>query len=166
MVNERLTVRPATEADEEAIWRLLKPVFRAGETYAIPRDICRDAALAYWFGGHSVFVTGAPIAGTSFVCANARGGGGHVANAAFVTDPAARGRGIASALLDHAVDFARREGYRAMQFNFVVATNTGAIRLWERAGFAIVGRLPGAFRHPEHGFTDALVMMKSLEEPT
>ncbi len=159
------SIRPATEADDAALWAMLAPVFRAGDTYAVPADISRDDALAYWRApAHRVFVAeagGAPL-GTYYLKTNQQGGGDHVCNAAFVTAPAAAGRGVARAMLAHALDTARAAGYRAMQFNFVVATNARAVATWERAGFETVGRLPGAFRHPTEGVVDALVMYRTL----
>lgn len=158
-------VRPATPVDRDAIWSILKPVYRAGETYCIPRDITRDEALADWFAApFTVFVAelDGRILGTSHVGANRPAGGAHVANASFATDPAARGRGVATALVRHAKAWARRMGFRAMQFNFVVATNQDAVHLWQKAGFAIVARLPGAFSHPRLGLVDALVMFQDL----
>lgn len=165
-----LTIRPARTEDADAIAAILLPAFRAGDTYAVDPLIDAAAALDYWFApGKTVFVAETELAGrtgrvvgTGYVRANQQGGGAHVANAGFVTDPAARGRGVASALLDHALTTAAAMGFRAMQFNFVVSTNEGAIRLWNRAGFAIVGRLPGAFRHPTAGYVDALVMYRTL----
>ena len=100
--------------------------------------------------------------GTYYLCPNQQGGGAHVANCGFVTAPAAGGRGVARRMLDHALGAARSRGFRAMQFNFVVSTNTRAIRIWKSYGFAVAGRLPGAFRHPEEGYVDAFVMYKTL----
>lgn len=160
-----MEIRPARPEDDDAIWSILRPIFAAGETYCLPRDIDRAGALAYWTGGtHAAFVAaeGGRILGTCFLCPNQRGGGAHVANAGFATAPEARGRGVARAMLAHALDTARTRGFRAMQFNFVVATNTRAIALWEGAGFATVGRLPGAFAHPTAGEVDALVMYRRL----
>lgn len=160
-----LTIRPATPSDDDAIWAMLDPVFRAGETYCIPRDIDRAAALDYWQGGgHEVFVAeedGIPR-GTYFLCANQRGGGAHVSNCGFVTAPSAGGKGVARHMLEHALTRARSRGFRAMQFNFVVSTNTRAIAIWESYDFRVAGRLPGAFHHPEQGYVDALVMYKTL----
>lgn len=164
-----VAIRTATGRDDAALWELLRPVFRAGETYAVPRDIDREGALAFWRApGADLWIAEAAGAalGTAYLKPNQRGGGDHVCNAGFVTHPAARGRGVATALRDHVLDAARRRGFAAMQFNFVLASNAGAIRLWARAGFATVGRLPAAFRHPDLGLVDALVMHKSLvEEP-
>ncbi|CAM3051818.1 Ribosomal protein S18 acetylase RimI [Paracoccus aminovorans] len=158
-------IRPATPEDHEAIWRILKPVYRAGETYCIPPDITRDEALADWFAApFTVFVAEADglVLGTSHVGRNRPGPAAHVANASFATHPSARDRGIARALVAHAKDWARNQGFRAMQFNFVVATNADAVHSWQKAGFDIVGRLPGAFLHPQHGYVDALVMFHDL----
>lgn len=158
-----LVIRPAAAADQDAVWAMLEPVFRAGETYVIDPAIGRDAALAYWYGARTFLAEdgGTPL-GTYYLRDNQPGGGAHVCNAGFVTAPAAQGRGVARAMLDHALVTATELGYRAMQFNFVVATNTRAVATWQRAGFDIVGRLPGAFRHPAHGYVDALVMYKDL----
>ena len=160
-----VTIRPAAAADQDAIWAILEPVYRAGETYCIPRDISRDDALADWFAApFMVFVADAEgrILGTSHVGRNRPGPAAHVANASFATHPDARGRGVARALVGHAKDWARGQGFRAMQFNFVVSTNADAVHSWQKAGFAIVGRLPGAFLHPRHGYVDALVMFHDL----
>jgi ribosomal protein S18 acetylase RimI-like enzyme len=159
-----MILRPATPGDAAAIWRILEPVIRAGETYALPPDWSKADALAYWSApGHTVFVAeeGA-VLGTYYLRANQRGGGAHVANCAFMTAPSASGRGVASAMCAHALRYAADAGYTAMQFNFVVGTNERAIALWRRFGFEIVGRLPGAFRHPRHGPVDALVMYRKL----
>lgn len=160
-----LILRPALPADEAAIWEILRPIYRAAETYCIPRDISRDDALADWFAApFTVFVAeiGGAVLGTSHIGRNRPAGGAHVANAGFATATAARGRGIARALVDHAKDWARQQGFRAMQFNFVVSTNLDAVHLWQKAGFEIVGRLPAAFDHPNHGYVDALVMFQDL----
>jgi GNAT superfamily N-acetyltransferase len=160
-----LTIRPFTDADKQALWSILEPVVRAGDTYTIDPDISRDDALAYWCApAHHTFVAedATGIVGTYYLRRNQAGGGGHVCNCGYVTAQDVRGKGVARAMLDHSLDQARGLGYRAMQYNFVVATNTRAIAIWEGAGFATVGRLPGAFRHPERGYVDALVMFRSL----
>lgn len=158
-------IRPATPADDDAIWAILKPVFRAGETYPIPRDVSRAYALAYWRApGHAVFVAedDGAVVGTYFLRANNRGGGGHVANCGYITAPAARAKGIARAMCIHSLDEARRRGFKAMQFNFVIASNERAVRLWQACGFTVVGTLPGAFDHPQLGRVDAYVMHQPL----
>lgn len=158
-------IRPATPADHDAIWAILEPVYRAGETYCIPPDIGREEALADWFAApFSAFVAeyDGRVLGASHVGRNRPGPASHVANASFATHPEARGRGIARALVTHAKDWARAQDFRAMQFNFVVSTNEDAVHSWQKAGFDIVGRLPGAFLHPQHGYVDALVMFHDL----
>ncbi|MDK3019935.1 GNAT family N-acetyltransferase [Pseudodonghicola flavimaris] len=158
-------LRTATRDDDDAIWAMLEPVIRGGETYALPRDMPRAAALEYWFlPGHSVQLAeaGGEILGTYYLCANQKGGGAHVCNCGYVTAAEAQGRGIARAMLADSLTRAKDAGFRAMQYNFVISTNNRAIDTWCRAGFEIVGRLPGAFQHPRDGYVDALVMFRPL----
>jgi len=158
-------IRPATSADGAVIWAILAPVFRAGETYPIPREINRADALAYWNSpGHSVFVAedNGDIVGTYYLRANNRGGGSHVANCGYMTAQAATGRGVARTMCNHSLEVARQRAFSAMQFNFVIASNERAVRLWQACGFEVVGRLPQAFQHPRLGLVDALVMFRRL----
>lgn len=162
-----MRIRRALPADHDAIWSILEPVFRAGDAYTINPDISREDALAYWLGPtHTTFGVeqNGEVLGTYYMRPNQGGGGGHVCNCGYVTAPAAQGKGVARAMLAHSLEEAPRQGFRAMQYNFVVATNTRAIATWERAGFDAVGRLPGAFNHPTEGYVDALVMYKSLTD--
>jgi ribosomal protein S18 acetylase RimI-like enzyme len=161
-----MMIRPATPVDAAAIWAIIGPTIRAGDTYALDRDMSEADALAYWFGpDKAVFVAEADgaILGTYYLRANQAGGGGHVANCGYMTAASATGRGVARAMAGHSLDEAGRRGFRAMQFNFVVATNERAVRLWQSLGFEIVGRLPGAFAHPALGFVDALIMYRTLD---
>jgi ribosomal protein S18 acetylase RimI-like enzyme len=141
-------------------------MIRAGDTYPLPRDMSRAEAFAYWYShGHAVFVAADDddrIVGTYYLRANQRGGGAHVANCGYVTSVAARGRGVARAMCEHSLAIAKARGFRAMQFNFVVSANETAVRLWQACGFAIVGRVPGAFQHPARGYVDAFVMFREL----
>jgi ribosomal protein S18 acetylase RimI-like enzyme len=160
-----VNIRPATAADGDAIWRILEPIVRAGETYALPVDWSREQTAAYWLApANDVFVAEVDgvVEGTYIVRANQLGNGGHVCNAGYATAQHATGRGVARAMCAHSLEHARARGFRAMQFNFVVASNVRAVRLWEAMGFAVVGRLPGAFAHPTLGDVDALVMYRSL----
>ena len=160
-----LSIRPARPDDNDAIWAILEPVLRSGETYTLPREIGRDEALAYWNrNSQEVFVAedAGHILGTYFLRANQAGGGDHVANCGYMTSPAAQGKGVGRAMLEHSLAHARERGFRAMQFNFVVSTNERAVRTWQAYGFETIGRLPAAFRHPQLGFVDALVMFKQL----
>lgn len=162
-----VSIRPARPDDDDAIWAVLRPAVEAGETLCAPRDGGRAGALAYWRPTGAVNFLAeleGRVVGTSYLRANQTGGGAHVANAGYCTHGQVAGRGVARALLDHSLAEARARGFAAMQFNFVVSTNTRAIATWERAGFSVVGRLPGAFLHPREGFVDALVMWKDLAD--
>lgn len=160
-----MIIRPATSTDADAIWMILKPVIRAGETYALDREMGEADALTYWFApDKEVFVAEADglILGTYYLRANQAGGGAHVCNAGYMTSAMATGRGVARAMCLHSMDHAKAHGFRAMQFNFVVSSNVRAVGLWQSLGFDIVGRLPGAFAHPDKGFVDALVMFRDI----
>jgi ribosomal protein S18 acetylase RimI-like enzyme len=152
-------------ADADAVWKILEPTIRAGETYALPRDFTCEQSLAYWYSpNHETFAAeqNGDILGAYYLRANQQGGGSHVANCGYMTAPWAAGRGVASAMCTHSLDRARQRGFRAMQFNIVISTNEGAVRLWQKFGFKIVGCLPGAFHHPRQGYVDAFVMYRHL----
>lgn len=158
-------IRPAQPRDAPAIWRVIGPTIRAGETYALNRDMTEAGALAYWLGqDRETFVAedAGEIVGTHFMRPNQAGGGRHVCNCGYMTGATATGRGVARAMCQHSLDHAKTRGYRAMQFNFVVSSNTRAVALWQSFGFEIVGRLPQAFHHPVLGYVDALVMFRAL----
>lgn len=160
-----MPIRPASADDQDAIWRILEPVIRAGETWALPRDMKRADALAYWTGpDREAFVLeeNQRILGTYFLRANHPGGGAHVANTGYMVAPDAGGRGVGAALCLDSLERARVRGFAAMQFNFVVSTNRAAVVLWQSLGFAIVGTLPKVFQHAELGDVDAYVMYRSL----
>lgn len=159
-----MRIRPAADADADAIWAILEPIIREGETLTLPRDMARADALAYWFApGNEVFVTHADaILGTSYLRANQPGAGAHVANASYATSPQARGKGVARAMLTHSLEHARARGFRAMQFNMVIASNERAVKTWTSNGFEIAGRVPEAFNHPKLGYVDALIMYQKL----
>lgn len=158
-------IRSAISSDAEAIWLVIKPAIKASETYALERTMSRTEALSYWMGADKqVFVAedGGAIVGTYYLRPNHRGGGQHVCNCGYITAAGATGKGIARLMCEHSLAHARSNGYRAMQFNFVVSTNERAVSLWQKMGFDVVGRLPLAFNHPVHGFVDALVMHRTL----
>lgn len=160
-----IVIRGATREDDEAIWQILEPVVRAGETYTIDREVSRKDALNDWLApSHEAFVAeeDGTILGTYYLRANQQGGGAHVANCGYMTAQHAMGRGVARAMCLHSLDVARQRGFRAMQFNFVVSTNERAVRLWTSLGFETVGHLPGAFLHPVLGYVAALVMYRAL----
>jgi ribosomal protein S18 acetylase RimI-like enzyme len=184
-----IKIRSATTKDHDAIWKIFHEIISAGDTYALDPKMSREEALAYWFRadtqtyvaelhrqsvGEAVGFPGTAtpsptggmkdqvIVGTYILRPNQSGGGSHVANAAFMVASDAQGCGVGRAMAEHCLNEARRIGFRAMQFNYVISTNTPAIRLWQELGFEIVGTLPGAFRHPEKGYVDVYVMFRSL----
>lgn len=161
-----MRIRRAEPDDWPAIWAMLEPVFRAGETYAVDRDIPEDRARALWLSApRAAYLaeddTGAPL-GTYYIKTNAAGGSAHVCNCGYVTAAAATGQGVATALCRHSQDEARAFGYRAMQFNLVLDSNSRALALWQREGFAIAGTLPRVFDHPRLGLVAGHVMLKWL----
>ena len=160
-----LKIRRANDSDHDAIWEIFHEVVAAGDTYPFDPEMSREDALAYWFqkGAHTyVAEQDRHILGSYILRPNWSGPAGHVANAAFMVGTRARGRGTGRAMGEHCLSEARRLGFRAMQFNFVVSTNESAVRLWQELGMQIVGTLPGAFRHPDKGYVDVYVMFRSL----
>ena len=161
-----LQIRRAREEDREAIWQIFRAVVAGGDTYVFDPNISRRKALAYWLGPKTrcyVALSDQGIVGSYILKANQPGLGSHVANAGFMVSPSARGRGIGRAMAEHCLLEAHRLGFRAMQFNFVVSTNSRAIALWKSLGFKIVGTLPEAFQHQGLGKkVDAFVMHRFL----
>jgi len=158
-------IRQATPADGPRVWELLEPVFRAGETFAVNPAISRADALHGWMDApRATYVAESDgrIVGTYYLRPNQQGGGDHICNCGYIVDRASRGQGVAEAMCRHSQARAQAMGFAAMQFNLVVATNEGAVRLWQRLGFAVIGRIPDAFRHPVAGLVDALIMYKRL----
>lgn len=160
-----MLIRPAHADDAAAIWSIIGPTIRAGETYTLDPMMSEADALAYWMGqDKETFVAEdeGVLLGTYYIRANQAGGGKHVCNCGYMTSEVATGRGVARNMCEHSLHHARTRGFRAMQFNFVVSSNGRAVRLWQSLGFEIVGTLPLAFEHPKHGFVDAVVMFQAL----
>jgi GNAT superfamily N-acetyltransferase len=160
-------IRPYQPGDWQTVWAILEPVFRAGDTYAIPADIAADEARTAWTADQRiVFVAvdevSGQLIGSYYLRPNFAGPAAHICNCGYVVAERARGRGVAAAMCEHSQAEARRRGYRGMQFNLVVSTNYSAVRLWTRLGFATIGTVPEAFRHPRFGFVDAHIMYKAL----
>src|SRR5437763_3389300 len=161
-----LQIRRARKEDRETIWQIFHAVVAGGDTYVFDPNISRGKALAYCLGPKTrcyVVLSVHGIVGRYILKVNQPGLDSHVANAGFMVSPSARGRGIGRAIAEHCLREARRLSFRAMQFNFVVATNRTALRLWENLGFKIVGKLPGAFRHRRRGFVDVYIMYRRLK---
>jgi len=162
-----MNIRPAFDSDRDAVWRIFQATVAPGDAFVYDPKTPREEAMAYWFAkGTRTYVAeeDGKIVGSYILRDNRPGLGNHVANAGFMVDSASRRAGIGHAMGEHALNEARRLGYRAMQFNFVISTNETAVRLWQRLGFKIVGTLPGAFRHARKGLVDAYVMFRSLDQ--
>jgi L-amino acid N-acyltransferase YncA len=162
-----MEIRDATAVDWPRIWPFLREIVAAGETYTWPRDVGEEHARTLWMvppPGRTVVAVDADgtVLGSAKLTPNQLGPGDHVANASFMVDPAAGRRGVGRALGAYVLERARADGYRAMQFNAVVATNTRAVDLWRSLGFTVVGRVPEGFRHPTQGYVDLLVMHRQL----
>jgi len=160
-----LVIRDARPEDWAGIWPFFRQIVAAGETYTWPRDMSEHDARAAWFpspGRTVVASVAGTVVGTAKTQPNQAGPGAHVANASFMVDPAYGGRGIGRALAEHVLARARADGYRAMQFNAVVASNAGAVRLWSSLGFTVVGTVPAAFDHPRLGPVPLLIMYRTL----
>ncbi|MFZ0915422.1 MAG: N-acetyltransferase, partial [Candidatus Udaeobacter sp.] len=158
-----MQIRPALNADHDAIWNIFYEIIATGNTYAFDPQMPREEALAYWFRADThtyIAERNSGVVGTYILRPNQSGPGSHVANAAFMVARNAEGAGVGRRMAEHCLSEARRMGFRAMQFNFVISTNIRAIHLWNQLGFKIVGTLPGAFRHPEKGYVDVYVMYR------
>jgi L-amino acid N-acyltransferase YncA len=165
-MNANLNIRPLSEADWPAVWELMEPVIRAGDTDPYAMDMTVDDARRMWIETPAATYiaedAAGRILGTYYLKPNQPTLGAHVANCGYMVAEHARGRGIATQMCKHSQDEALRMGYRAMQYNLVIRTNEASVHLWQKMGFAIVGVLPGAFKHAEHGYVDAYVMYKEL----
>jgi len=160
-----LEIRKAAEADKPQIWAIIKSVIAAGDTYVFHPASGREKMLAYWCGADRktyVAVSENKILGTFYVKDNQPDLGSHIANAGYMVAPEAKGRGVGRQMAEFSLEEARKMGYRAMQFNFVIKTNEVAVKLWLNLGFEIIGEIPEAFQHPQHGLTNALIMYRKL----
>lgn len=160
-----LTIREIEDADWPAVWELMEPVVRAGETYPYACDLDETGARKLWLDipqTSYVAVDESGILGTYYIKPNQPTLGAHVANCGYIVGANARGKGVATAMCQHSQEEALRLDYRAMQFNLVVKTNEASVYLWQKLGFDIVGTLPGAFNHRQLGYVDAYVMYKEL----
>ena len=160
-----INIRLARKEDRGAIWEMFHDVISTGDVFAFDPEMSREDGLAFWCGPDKhtyVSEQNGRVCGTYYLKSNQQGGGAHIANAGYMVAPAARGHHVGRFMAEHSMSEARRLGFRAMQFNFVVSTNESAIHLWKELGFEIVGALRGAFRHPQQGYVDGYVMFRSL----
>lgn len=160
-----LEIRQAEDSDFDDLWSIIEPILRSGETYPYATDTDRSTAYHLWMelpaATYAAIEDGVPV-GTYYLKPNRPALGAHVCNAGYMVQTQARGRGIGRALCQHSIGEARRLGFKAMQFNLVACTNTGAIELYRDLGFEVVGTLRKAFDHARNGLVDALVMYKWL----
>ena len=160
-----MNIREASDNDFDKIWPIFHEIVSAGDTYAYSPDTTKEQALDIWLKSPmKVFVIeeNEQILGTYYIKTNQAGPGSHVCNCGYMVSSKARGKGLATSMCEHSLEIAKELGYKAMQFNFVASSNEGAVRLWSKLGFEIVGNLPKAFNHPSKGYVDALVMYKWL----
>jgi len=158
-------IRKSKVDDEDQIWKILKPIIRNGETYAINRNLSRRPALNYWMYGNNtcyVLEIHKKIVGLYYMRTNQEGGGNHICNCGFAVMTKKTGNGIGRQMLNHSLKLAQKMGFTGMQFNLVVSNNKWAIKLWKSEGFKIVGQIPSAFNHPKDGLIDAFIMFKKL----
>lgn len=162
-----MDIRRAFEEDYDNMWKIFKEVIKKGDTYVFSPDTNKEDAFAYWFGqGITTYLAekDGVLLGMYKLLANQKDLGSHVANASFMVIPSYQGRGIGRKMGLHCLKEARKAGFKAIQFNFVVSTNHGAIKLWKDLGFEIVGSLPKAFNHLKEGLVDAYVMYRFLDD--
>ena len=160
-----LEIRKATPADQNQIWNIIKEVISKGDTYTFDPNSSKETMLEYWCGQdkHTYVATdNEEFVGTFVLKDNQPGLGSHIANAAYMVSEKAFGKGVGKTMAEFSLEEARRLGYKAMQFNFVVKSNTRAVQLWQRLGFDIIGEIPDAFNHKENGLTNAYVMYRKL----
>jgi L-amino acid N-acyltransferase YncA len=159
-----MRIREADEADWSAIYPIFAAITADARAYAYPVHASSEQARAIWMSQGRVVVAedDGRVLGTATMGANRQGRGAHIATGSFMVAPDAQGRGVGRALGEHLVDWARDAGFRGIQFNAVVETNAAAVHLWQSLGFTIIGTVPGAFDHPEHGYVGLHVMFRPL----
>ncbi len=160
-----IQIRKVIANDKPAIWKIIRSVIAGGDTYVYPPDSPEEEMLAYWLSAEKhtyVAELDGQIVATFWLRANQPGLGSHVANAAYMVLPDAHGKGIGRQIAVWSLDEARRLGFKAMQFNFVVKSNVHAVQLWQKIGFTVIGEIPNAFDHRQNGLTNALIMYREL----
>lgn len=161
------TIRKADEGDKPAVWQIIKAVIAGGDTYVFDPEAPEDEMMAYWFSPEKynyVAENDGKVMGIFWLRANQPGLGSHVGNAAYMVAPDAKGRGVGKSMAEYSLKEARRLGFTAMQFNFVVKSNEVAVKLWKSVGFRVIGEIPNAFRHKTNGPTNAYIMYRELDD--
>ncbi|MEO9803803.1 MAG: GNAT family N-acetyltransferase [Reichenbachiella sp.] len=160
-----MNIRKATQADYDQIWEIFSEVIKTGDTYVFDPNTPKADLSKHWLADYmQTFVAeeGGKVVGSYIIKPNQIDLGNHIANAGYMIHPNAQGKGIGKLLCEHSIEFARESGYHAIQFNIVVCTNKGAVKLWEKFGFKIIGTTPKGFRHQELGMVDTFIMYLEL----
>lgn len=160
-----IEIRAAAQADRSVIWPIINAVIARGDTYVFAPGSSEDEMLDYWLSPEKyayVAEENGKVLGTYWLKANQPGLGSHIANAAYMVSPDSKGKGIGRRMAEHSLEEARRMGFTAMQFNFVVKSNTAAVTLWKSVGFEVIGEIPDAFRHHSEGLINAYIMYRKL----
>lgn len=160
-----MQIRTATEQDLDAVWEIFSTVIQTGDTYTFSPETPKSKLKQYWFANYmNTFVAeeDKKIVGTYIIKPNQIDLGNHIANCSYMVHPQEHGKGIGKRLCEHSLAFAKESGYLGMQFNIVVSSNIGAVKLWEKFGFQIIGTTPNGFRHAKLGLVDTYIMYKAL----
>ncbi|WP_109831127.1 GNAT family N-acetyltransferase [Reichenbachiella versicolor] len=160
-----MNIRKASKDDYDQIWEIFHQVIQTGDTYVFNPDTPKSDLQKHWFADYMhtyVYEENGKILGTYIIKPNQIDLGSHIANASYMVHPSGQGMGIGKALCQHSIIEAKKLGFRSMQFNLVISTNTSAVRLWQKYGFKIVGTIPNALQHQKNGLVDAYVMYREL----
>ncbi|HEX8289540.1 MAG TPA: N-acetyltransferase [Pyrinomonadaceae bacterium] len=158
-------IRRAVEEDKPQVWEIIKKVISTGDTYVYKPDSPKEKMLEYWFAADKktyVALYENAIVGTFYLKDNQPDSGSHIGNAGYMVAPEAKGKRVGKTMAEYSLREAKRLGYKAMQFNFVVKSNEIAVKLWQSLGFQIIGEIPEAFDHAENGLTNAYIMYRKL----
>lgn len=160
-----MQVRRIKPSEFFRVWEMFKEIIDQNAYFAYDHSTTQAQIEASWINAQNLIYgveLEGEIAAAYIVKPNQPGHGAHIANAAYMVDSRFRGHGIGRVLAAHSIETARAAGYRAMQFNMVVSTNESAVHLWKAHGFEIIGTVPEAFHHFEHGYVDAYIMYRKL----
>jgi ribosomal protein S18 acetylase RimI-like enzyme len=160
-----MEIRKATEEDKAGVWKIINAVIAGGDTYVFAPDTSESEMVSYWFSAEKyvyVAVVENEIVGTYWLKANQPGLGDHIGNGAYMVWPESRGKRVGKTMALHSIEEAKKIGYQAIQFNFVVKSNTVAVNLWKSVGFEVIGEIPDAIRHTTKGFTNAYIMYRKV----
>ncbi len=163
-----MTIRKADEKnDYDKIWDIFSNVIQTGDTYVFDSNTPKETLHKHWFADYmDTFVAvdeNDEISGTYIIKQNQIDLGNHIANCSYMVNPNFQGKGTGKLLCEHSLQFAKDKGFLGIQFNIVVSTNIGAVKLWQKYGFHIIGTTPKGFRHKELGLVDTYIMFKDLQ---